>query len=243
MNNAMSSTDSKGLGDFDEYAKDYREVHNEHLKFSGADSDYFSEQKVKVVRNIEGTEAAVILDLGCGDGNSSRYFREYFSECEYTGIDTSRVSIDLAEKRAVPGTAFVHYDGQRIPFPDSSFDIVFVACVFHHIEPSAHREVLNEIKRVLRKSGRLYLFEHNPLNPLTRRIVKNCPFDEDAILLRSGYTRRVLKDAGFAEVEIGYTVFFPNHKIFRGLHGLERYLKWLPLGGQYYARAVRSAAA
>jgi hypothetical protein len=34
-------------------------------------------------------------------------------------------------------------------------------------------------------------------------------------------------------------VFFPNHRIFRGLHGLEPYLKWLPLGGQYYARAVK----
>jgi ubiquinone/menaquinone biosynthesis C-methylase UbiE len=239
METPKSNLGGKALGDFDEFAKDYRQVHNEHLKFSGADSDYFSEQKIKVVRSIETETSPGVLDLGCGDGNSARFFRKHFPACGYSGVDTSQVSIELAEERKIDGARFVYYDGERIPFPDESFDIVFVACVFHHIDPSAHQQVLSEIKRVLRSGGRLYLFEHNPFNPLTRRIVKNCPFDEDAILLRSGYTRKMLNRSNFAEIEIGYTVFFPNHRIFRGLHGLEPYLKWLPLGGQYYARAVK----
>jgi SAM-dependent methyltransferase len=241
MDEPRNNLTRKALGDFDEYARDYREVHNEHLKFSGADSDFFSEQKIKVVRSIENADGLRVLDLGCGDGNSTRYFRLHFPDCEYTGLDTSELSIDLATERKIEGAEFRHYDGEKIPFPDGSFDIVFVACVFHHIDPSAHAEVLTEIRRVLHKGGRLYLFEHNPFNPLTRRVVKNCPFDEDAILLRAGYTKKMLSAADFADIEIGYTIFFPNHKIFRGLHGLETYLKWLPLGGQYYARAIKTA--
>lgn len=240
MDAQKSSATQNALGDFDDYAKDYRRVHNEHLKFSGADSDYFSEQKIKVVRSIEAAEKLRVLDLGCGDGNSARYFRRHFPECEYSGLDTSQVSIDLANERHVENAEFLHYDGEKIPFSDDSFDVVFVACVFHHIDPRAHGAVLDEIRRVLKNGGRLYLFEHNPLNPLTRRIVKNCPFDEDAILLGAGYTRKMLTRSDLKNIEIGYTIFFPNHKVFRGLHGLERYLKWLPIGGQYYARAIKA---
>jgi len=230
----------KTLGDFDEYAKDYRRVHNESLAITGADSDFFSEQKVRVVRGIEADKDGSLLDLGCGDGNSARFFRQHFPYWKYAGVDTSDLSIEIAKARAVDGAEFVHYDGDRIPHADKLFDVVFAACVFHHIDPSAHIDVLGEIRRVLQPGGRFYLFEHNPLNPLTRRAVSTCPFDEDAVLLRAGYTRKMLRTSGFQEIEIGYTVFFPNYRIFRGLHALEPFLKWLPAGGQYYARAVVS---
>ncbi|MCC6327707.1 MAG: class I SAM-dependent methyltransferase [Acidobacteria bacterium] len=231
---------NRELGNFDGFAKDYEHVQNKSIRFSGADRDFFSEHKIKIVRRMEPGEGISILDLGCGDGNSAPYFRHYFPECDYSGVDTSRVSLDLAEQtQGSERSVFVHYDGEKIPFGDGSFDLVFAACVFHHIHPSAHTDVLGEVKRVLRPSGRLYLFEHNPLNPLTRRVVKSCRFDEDAILLRAAYTRRMLRESGFQKIETGYTVFFPYHRIFRGLHALEPYLKRLPIGGQYYARAVR----
>ena len=36
---------------------------------------------------------------------------------------------------------------------------------------------------MLKNDGQLIIFEHNPLNPITRKIVKECEYDEDAILL------------------------------------------------------------
>ena len=230
---------NKAFDDFDEFAKDYRQIHNESLKFSGADSDYFSEQKIEEVRKNETDALPKVLDLGCGDGNSAVFFRKHFSGCEYNGLDTSKESVAVAEKREVPGAAFSHYNGFDIPFADGSFDIVFIACVLHHIDHAWHERLLNEVRRVLKEDGRLYIFEHNPLNPLTRRIVNNCPFDEDAVLLNSSYTRKILKHLDFRDVIVGYTIFFPRHRFFSQMLRLEKYLKWLPIGGQYYARAVK----
>jgi hypothetical protein len=35
----------------------------------------------------------------------------------------------------------------------------------------------------LKEDGHFIIFEHNPINPVTRHLVKNCPFDADAVLL------------------------------------------------------------
>ena len=40
----------KAFDDFDDFAADYRQIHNESIKISGTDSDYFSEQKVEEVK-------------------------------------------------------------------------------------------------------------------------------------------------------------------------------------------------
>ena len=43
--------------------------------------------------------------------------------------------------------------------------------------------------------------------------------------------------AGFVSVKTRYRVFFPH--FLRALRSLEGALAWLPLGGQYYTRAVK----
>ncbi len=232
----------KEYDDFDKYAKDYRQIHNECLKYSGADSDHFSEQKIEELRKNESCDAIKFLDLGCGDGNSAVFFRKHFPNSSYSGLDTSKASVGQAVDRGISGAEFSHYDGFNIPFQDSSFDVILLACVMHHIAPENHERFLDEVRRVLRLGGRLYIFEHNPYNPVTRRIVNNCPFDEDAVLLTSGLTRRLLDAARFGNVTVRYTIFFPRHRLFTAFLRFEGLLGWLPLGGQYYARAVKNAS-
>jgi ubiquinone/menaquinone biosynthesis C-methylase UbiE len=229
----------KVFDDFDGFADNYRQIHNEGIKISGAESDYFSEQKIEEVRRNEEGNSPQILDLGCGDGNSAAFFRKHFDKCTYFGLDTSKASVSVANGRRSEAASFVHYDGLNVPFADNTFDIVFIACVLHHVEPQQHENILSDVKRVLKPGGRLYIFEHNPFNPVTRRIVNKCPFDEDAILLTSNLTRSILQKVSFRKVEIAYTIFFPRHRIFQSLLPIERFLTWLPLGGQYYARAVK----
>ena len=53
----------------------------------------------------------------------------------------------------------------------------------HHIKKKDRRRILRELFRVLKPSGRLVIFEHNTLNPVTRKLVNECPFDVDAILI------------------------------------------------------------
>jgi ubiquinone/menaquinone biosynthesis C-methylase UbiE len=223
---------------FDVIASDYRQIHNQSIGFSGADSDHFSEQKVEIVRRLEPGNPA-ILDLGCGDGNSAVYFTKHFPGSEYAGIDSSSKSVQIAADRGLSNARFACYDGREIPYDTDSFDVVFTACVLHHIDRTDHEPILREAMRVLKPGGHLYIFEHNPLNPLTRKVVRDCPFDEGVVLLPAGYTRDLLESIGFNRTSVNYTVFFPRQRLVRHFLGLERYLGWLPLGGQYYARAER----
>jgi hypothetical protein len=81
------------------------------------------------------------------------------------------------------------------------------------------------------------IFEHNPLNPLTRAVVGACPFDENAVLIPARTLKARLQASGFGEVEIAYTAFFPH--VLAGLRRFEGALARLPLGAQYYALAHR----
>jgi len=233
----------KVFDDFDEFAKDYRRIHNNVIKISGTDSDYFSEQKIEEIRKNEIGQSHRVLDIGCGDGNSAVFFQKHFAQCEYAGLDTSKESVSVALGREISGADFAHYNGFDMPFPEDSFDIAFISCVLHHVDSQQHEKILTEARRVLKPGGRLYIFEHNPFNPMTRRMVRNCPFDEDAVLMTSSYIRNLLLNLKFQSVNTAYTIFFPRHRIFKAMLPLEGYLSWLPLGGQYYVRSVKSEAA
>jgi hypothetical protein len=81
------------------------------------------------------------------------------------------------------------------------------------------------------------LYEHNPLNPLVRKAVASCPFDEGAVLITAQKLRQRVAAAGFAGIESAYRVFFPRR--FRALRCTELGLAWLPLGAQYYVVGVK----
>jgi hypothetical protein len=92
---------------------------------------------------------------------------------------------------------------------------------------------------MLSDDGTLFLFEHNPWNPFTRRIVRDCPFDDDACLLSPIAARSLLSAAGFV-CSIRYIHFFPH--TLRHLLRLERCLRRVPLGAQYYCFAHKRRA-
>jgi ubiquinone/menaquinone biosynthesis C-methylase UbiE len=225
--------------DFDEFANNYRDIHTKNLKLAGADSFYFAEMKVQMLRPFENNKSLQVLDIGCGDGTTELFMQRYFSHWRLTGIDVSEGSINAAKEKNLPGVSFSIYNGTAIPFADESVDVVFVAGVLHHVEFSLHDELIKEIARVLKRGGRLHVFEHNPLNPLTRYLVNTCVFDANARLLRCNYTIQLLRQNEFQIKNKQFIIFFPRKKIFSPFIFLEKYLQWLPLGGQYFIRALK----
>ena len=87
--------------------------------------------------------------------------------------------------------------------------------------------------------GRLYIFEHNPKNPFTRHLVNTCIFDENAVLLKSKYLKSQLEDLEFKIQYLHYILFFPRNRIFSMLHNLEKYLRKIPYGAQYFTVAIK----
>ena len=225
--------------DFDAFADDYREIHTKNIELAGVDSFYFAAMKVRLLQPFEKNEVKQVLDIGCGDGVTELFMQQVFPHWSVKGIDVSKKSIAVAQHRNLHSAIFTWYDGSTIPLPDESVSVVFIAGVLHHVQYGLHQNLVKEIFRVLKKGGRLYLFEHNPFNPVTRYLVNTCIFDAAARLLKSGYALKLLVQNGFKIKEKRFIIFFPRKGFFSYLIFLEKYLQWLPLGGQYFIRAIK----
>lgn len=225
------------VSEFDKFADEYENILKSYIAISGEAPEFFAEYKIKDVFNFLNKAAyhlnkIKILDFGSGIGSSLPYLKKYFPEAELVALDVSEKSLALSERR-FPGIAKRQvFDGKKIPFDTEKFDVIFTSCVFHHIPPSEHIAILNEIKRVLKTEGLFFNFEHNPYNPLTVKAVNTCPYDENAILIPSGKWKLMMQEIGFKKNHLVYRIFFPRFLAF--LRPTERLLKWLPLGAQYY---------
>lgn len=224
-------------GVFTEYASRYDESVQAVIGASGESVHYFARLKADLTRKAVGSfRVRRILDFGCGVGNTTRCLATAFPEALLTGFDLSGPSIEQARALSGdewPALSFVEGESGGLPFGAEAFDLAFASCVFHHIPADAQIGWAREVFRVLRSGGVFFLFEHNPYNPLTRQVVRECPFDQGVILLRPRYTKRVLTRAGFRVDRARYYFFFP--RILRSLRAFEPMLQWLPLGAQYYS--------
>jgi len=237
----VESTDRHpaATADFDVWKDTYRDEVQKVVAFSGQDVDFFVELKARALidlarRRVGDPASLTAVDVGCGIGATDRHLVGSFGKV--IGIDIVEGVLERAEVE-VPEAEFRHYDGHVLPVPDASVDVAFAICVVHHVVPNRWGAFVGEMARVLRPGGIAAIFEHNPLNPLTRRVVSNCVFDEDATLLRRHTAEELLRDAGLQAPEHRYIVFLP----FRGakLAPIESALRRVPLGAQYFVAATR----
>jgi ubiquinone/menaquinone biosynthesis C-methylase UbiE len=228
------NSESSRSSQFDAYDHSYNEAVNRALAFTGMKVDFFTRVKMDYLIDIiqcllPGADAANVLDVGCGIGNGHPLIVDRVRHL--TGVDVSQSCIDRARDKN-PSVEYDNFDGVSLPYDDRSFDVVFAVSVFHHV-PLAERLALGrEIWRVLRTAGLFVIFEHNPRNPLTTRVVNNCEFDRDAILLDSPTCESLMASAGFRDVKTRFILTLPAKG--RMLRALDRIFAGLPIGAQYY---------
>jgi SAM-dependent methyltransferase len=227
--------------DFDTYSDRYREEVERSIGFIGQEVDFFAEVKALHLldllrRRLGDPRSLRVLDVGCGVGVTDRHLVGRLGELH--GVDITPGVIEEA-RRQVPDVRYEVYDGTRLPHEDGEVDVAFAICVMHHVPPAAWPAFSKELGRVVRPGGLAVVFEHNPFNPLTRRAVDRCEFDEDAVLLRRRTTRKLLAEAGLRPAEAPFITFFPFAA--QRMRPIERALRWLPLGAQYYVAATKPA--
>ncbi len=222
--------------DFDDYADNYESILQDQLKGFSADRGYFSEAKINVMQRLVNTEVTRVLDYGCGIGLNLPYLSNAFPQAKILATDISNKRLSVVGEKYTDAECIKH---EQISDLDSSLDLIFVAGVFHHIPPGEREATVAALTKLLKPGGQVFVFEHNPYNPLTRHMVNTCPFDEDAVLISRAGKVRLLRGAfGLSVSHSSYFLFFPY--VVRFAQPFERYLGWLPLGGQYFVRAIRS---
>lgn len=93
-----------------------------------------------------------VLDLGCGYGYYTDYFRSIGADV--LGVDGSSSMLEIARSR-YPNCSFALCDiSEEFPFADESFDLIFCNQVLMDVE--SIESVFSECHRVLKPHGLLY---------------------------------------------------------------------------------------
>lgn len=217
---------------FDAYAADYTALNARTLGASGEAPVYFAEYKLRCLQRLLGPDFnAPMLDYGCGIGELTEQLVKQYQRVD--GFDPSRESLTLARRKA-PGARFFNSPNE---LTENYYGVAVMAGVLHHVPPAERGGVIARVvSKLVPGHGRLVVFEHNPLNPLTRRASAACVWDDDAILLWPWQARRLLS-AALDNVRLDFIVFFPRALAL--LRRFEPHLSWLPMGAQMMLVGLR----
>lgn len=108
--------------------------------------------------NVKGKDG---LEIGCGNGFSGYMFNQ-FEPKSYIGLDMMEEQIEIV-RRNYPQYSFIVHDAADLSqFADTSKDVVIIFGTPHHMPE--WRKVLDEITRVLKPNGILFLEEPRDLD-------------------------------------------------------------------------------
>jgi ubiquinone/menaquinone biosynthesis C-methylase UbiE len=165
--------------------------------------------------------AGELLDIACGGGYFLKELQE--KECKLFGCDISVEALKIAAREA-PQASYSAADAERLPYRDSSFDLVCnLGSLEHFLDMEA---ALRETRRILKPGGRLVLMVPNSryIGDFWRRITFRGGADHHQVLERFGSLKEwktLLESNGF-KVD---SVFAYNK--------FKKWLRFVPLGLAY----------
>jgi len=112
-----------------------------------------------IIKKMDCIDTDNVLEIGIGTGSSLQY---YPKETRVVGIDISPDMLDVAKKRIakdkIRNKHILLMNGERLSFPDNSFDKVVGMYV---VSVTQNPQVLvEEMKRVCKNDGDIYIVNH-----------------------------------------------------------------------------------
>ncbi|MFW6137430.1 MAG: class I SAM-dependent methyltransferase [Candidatus Aminicenantaceae bacterium] len=104
------------------------------------------------------------LDLCCGTGAQCRHLQKG----KMYGTDIDAGILEYASSRQ-PYVPFICADGVELPFKENQFQSVVIAYALHEKSPAVRSGMIQEVKRVLNKDGKLIIIDYeNPVDLQSR---------------------------------------------------------------------------
>tara|TARA_Y100000590_G_scaffold455548_1_gene604429 strand:+ start:46 stop:735 length:690 start_codon:yes stop_codon:yes gene_type:complete len=214
------------ITNFDDFASKYDDYISTSIQSIDNNLSYYHDCKAKITKREINFNPNNILDFGCGVGILTKYLIDYFPDSQMYAYDNSEESLKYLKEKLPKVICLNNLN------TDKKFDLIFLSNVIHHVTNSEREDLFKKIYSLLNEKGQLIIFEHNPLNPVTLKIVAKCEFDKDAELIKKKNLVNICLNNKLKVINSGYIHFFPSKlKLF---FGLEKYLKWLFLGAQYF---------
>ena len=101
-----------------------------------------------------------ILDIGCGTGSHLELYQRY--KCHLFGIDSSPAMLAIARKRLGETAQLDLCNATEIPYEDQKFDLIISMLSLHEMSQETQSGVFREMKRLLKKKGRILLIDFKP---------------------------------------------------------------------------------
>jgi demethylmenaquinone methyltransferase/2-methoxy-6-polyprenyl-1,4-benzoquinol methylase len=111
-------------------------------RFTERDRPGWDEEVDKLRRALEALPPARTLDIACGTGFLTKHLPG-----EVVGLDQSESMVEEARRQA-PNATFETGDALELPFADASFERVFTAHFYGHLEEADRLRFLGEARRV-----------------------------------------------------------------------------------------------
>jgi ubiquinone/menaquinone biosynthesis C-methylase UbiE len=106
-----------------------------------------------------------VLEVACGRGGFARHLARAGAQvtaCDFSSAALRATRVKLCSNGQPPPAALVQGDAQNLPFADNSFDVLVSCETIEHLP--AVQSALNEMFRVTRPGGRLFLTTPNYFN-------------------------------------------------------------------------------
>lgn len=110
-----------------------------------------------VATATEGVDAATVLDLGTGTGETLAAVLARHPGCEAVGIDSSPGMLEAATVRLVGLPVQLVVADLADPCPEGPFELVVSALAVHHLDGPGKADLFVRVARVLRSGGRFVL--------------------------------------------------------------------------------------
>lgn len=166
----------------------------------------------KLTQKLSLPSGSLLLDAGCGEGNTAVYLAEKH-HYKVTGIDLINRFVDIAREKAkklgvANLTKFEVGDYSEIETPKDYFDGIYTMETLVHVKK--YKTALKNFFKALKHGGRLVLFEYtieeqSKLNFYRKELWDTIIKGSGMMALPSlvhGTFPKILKEAGFVEIKV-----------------------------------------